>query len=168
VHALYVFSVWLHILAATLWIGGMGFLVLVVVPWLRSDGRQIAGLLLRKTGPRFRTVGWTCFAVLVVTGAFNLWVRGVRLASFADPSWLGSPFGKAVVAKLMLFTLVVLVSAHHDFVVGPKATAAIESDPTSPATTRLRAQAQRAGRLNALFALVLVGIAVTLVRGSPW
>ncbi len=167
-HALYVLSVWLHILAATLWIGGMGFLVLVVVPWLRSDGRQIAGLLLRKTGPRFRTVGWTCFGVLVVTGIFNLWVRGVRLANFCDPSWLSSPFGRAVVAKLAVFILVVLVSAHHDFVVGPKATEAIESDPSSPATTRLRAQAQRAGRLNALFALVLVGIAVILVRGSPW
>lgn len=165
---LYVLSVWLHILAATLWIGGMGFLVLVVVPWLRGGGRSVAGLLLRETGPRFRTVGWASFGVLVVTGAFNLWVRGVRLGSFVDPAWLSSSFGKAVVAKLTVFVVVLVVSAHHDFVVGPKATAAIEADPSSAETARLRKLAQRAGRLNALLAIVLVGIAVTLVRGAPW
>lgn len=168
VHGLYVLSVWLHILAATLWIGGMGFLVLVVVPWLRAGGRSVAGLLLRETGPRFRTVGWVCFGVLVLTGTFNLWVRGVRFASFVDPVWLASPFGKAVLAKLAVFAIVLLVSAHHDFVVGPQATAAIEADPSSEETARLRKLAQRAGRLNALLALVLVGIAVTLVRGVPW
>jgi putative copper export protein len=168
VHALYILSVWLHILAATLWIGGMGFLVLVVVPWLRGGGRSVAGLLLRETGPRFRTVGWVCFGVLVVTGTFNLWVRGVRFGSFGDPAWLGSPFGKAVVAKLLVFVVVLLVSAHHDFVVGPRASVAIEADPSSPETAQLRAKAQRAGRLNALLALLLVGLAVTLVRGSPW
>lgn len=165
---LYVVSVWLHILAATLWIGGMGFLVLVVVPWLRAGGRKVAGLLLRETGPRFRTVGWACFGVLVVTGTFNLWVRGVRLGSFVDPVWLGSSFGRAVLAKLFVFLVVLVVSAHHDFVVGPRATLAIEADPASPETARLRTMAQRAGRFNALMALVLVGIAVTLVRGVPW
>ena len=57
-HALYLFSVWLHILAATAWIGGMFFLVLVVVPWLRrGNERQDAATFLQETGERFRAVG---------------------------------------------------------------------------------------------------------------
>lgn len=70
-HALYLFSVWVHILAATVWIGGMLFLVLVIVPWLRRGGRADPALFLRETGERFRNVGWTCFGLLLVTGTFT-------------------------------------------------------------------------------------------------
>ena len=99
-HTVYLISVWLHVLAATAWIGGMFFLVLVVVPWMRSGRREQAGAFLRETGMRFRTVGWASFGILLATGSVNLWVRGVRLGDFARPEWLASPFGKTVLAKL--------------------------------------------------------------------
>ena len=79
-HALYLLSVWVHILAATAWVGGMFFLVLVVVPWLRKGEGSNAAVFLRETGERFRSVGWACFGLLLVTGTFNLWVRGVRVS----------------------------------------------------------------------------------------
>lgn len=169
-HALYFLSVWLHILAAIVWIGGMFFLVLVVVPWLRSGGgaRMDAGAFLRDTGQRFRTVGWSCFGVLLVTGSFNLWVRGVRLSDFVSAAWLRSPFAHSVLAKLLLFTLVLAVSGYHDFVIGPRATRVIAQDPRSPEAARLRKSASRWGRVNALLALLLVAVAVSLVRGLPF
>lgn len=165
--ALYLTSVWLHILAATLWIGGMGFLVLVVVPWLKRGDRARAGALLRETGERFRTVGWGCFVVVLVTGTFNLWFRGVRLGDFARVEWLASPFGHSVVAKLAVFAVVIALSAVHDFSVGPKATRAMSEDPDGPEALALRRRASLMGRANALLALVLVAIAVTIVRGWP-
>ncbi|MCC6849134.1 MAG: hypothetical protein IT294_11595 [Deltaproteobacteria bacterium] len=70
-HALYVFSVWVHVLAAITWIGGMFFLMIMVMPWLRQGDRATAAAFLRETGTRFRTVGWGGFGVLLVTGAFN-------------------------------------------------------------------------------------------------
>lgn len=167
-HAFYLFSVWLHILAATVWIGGMFFLVLVVVPWLRRGDRSMAGAFLRETGQRFRTVGWACFAILVVTGTFNLWVRGVRLSDFFRTEWLSAPFGKALIWKLGLFLVVLAVSAFHDFVIGPRATRAIERDPRSPDALRLRRRASLFGRLNVVLALALVAFGVMLVRGWPW
>jgi uncharacterized membrane protein len=163
VRALYLVSVWIHVLAAMAWIGGMFFLVLVVVPWLRRGGRENAGAFLRETGERFRAVGWACFAVLTVTGTFNLWVRGVRLSSFADPDWRATDFGRSVVLKLLAFALVVAVSGYHDFFVGPQAAAAIER--REPTAEPLRRRASLLGRVNALLALGLVAIAVTLVRG---
>lgn len=166
--ALYLLSVWIHILAAMTWIGGMFFLVLVVVPWLRAGDRANAGAFLRETGQRFRSVGWVCFAILLVTGTFNLYVRGVRLGDFTRAAWLASPFGKSVLLKLGLFALVLLVSAVHDFSVGPRASVAIQDDPKSPEAERLRRQASLMGRGNALLALALVAVAVTLVRGWPW
>jgi putative copper resistance protein D len=166
-HTLYLLSVYLHILSAVIWIGGMAFLVLVVVPWLRVGGQRVAGVFLRETGQRFSRVAWICFGVSLVTGSFNLWVRGVRFATLADPGWLATPFAKAVVSKLALFIAVLITSTIHDFVVGPRAAQAILADPTSAETARLRRQATRLGRLNALFALILVGLAVAIVRGAP-
>jgi putative copper resistance protein D len=167
-HGLYVVSVWLHILAATVWVGGMLFLVLVVVPWLRSGGRVDAAVFLRETGMRFRNVGWACFAVLLVTGMFALWTRGVRPEHLIEPAWLASSFGKLVLVKLGLFAAVLAVSAVHDFRVGPRATEAIARDAGSTAAARLRREASLLGRLNVLLALALVATGVVIVRGWPW
>ena len=103
--ALYLASVWLHLLAVITWLGGSMFLVLVAVPWLRRGDRALAARFLRETGPRLRALGWICFAIMAVTGGYNLWVRGVGLTSFADPAWRASPFGQAALAKLALFEL---------------------------------------------------------------
>jgi len=170
VHGLYILSVFLHILAATVWIGGMFFVVLVFVPWLRgsASGRENAAVILRETGVRFRTIGWICFAILTITGTYQLYVRGVRFGDFADSAFLGSPGGRLIVAKLAIFGVVLVMSYVHDFHVGPKATAAIEADPRSAEAARLRAAASRFGRLNAMLALVIVALAVMIVRGSPF
>lgn len=167
-HALYLVSVWLHVIAAITWIGGMLFLVMVVVPWLRHGDRAVAATLLRETGARFRNVGWACFAIALVTGTFQLWVRGVRLGDFVRSEWLASELGRTVVLKLAIFALVLLVSAVHDFAIGPRAALAIERDPGSPRAERLRRRASLLGRANVGFALVLVALGVGLVRGWPW
>ena len=167
-HALYLISVWLHILAATVWIGGMLFLVLVVVPWLRKATHSNPAAFLRESGERFRNVVWICFGVLVVTGSFNLWVRGVRLSDFGRTEWLASPFGKTVLVKLGAFLFVLLASTVHDFVVGPRATAAIALDPRSAQARTQRRRASLLGRINVLLALIIVAAAVMLVRGVPW
>lgn len=166
-HALYLLSVWLHILAAIVWIGGSTFLVLVVVPYLRKGDRAKAAALLRDTGPRFRDIGWACFTIVLVTGTYNLWMRGVRLSSFGDPAWRASQLGRAVELKLAVFTVVLLMSAVHDFVLGPKATRAIVADPRSKEAESLRSTASMMGRVNMLLALLLVAIGVVIVRGWP-
>lgn len=165
---LYLLSVWLHVMAATIWIGGLFFLMLIVVPWLRSGSSTEPARLLRETAGRFRSVAWACFATLLVTGTFNLWMRGVTPANFASVDWLTSPFGSVVLAKLVVFLLLVALSARHDFVVGPKAALAIQQAPQSPEAARLRREASLHGRINAVLALLLVALAVMIVRGRAW
>ncbi len=173
IHWLYLIAVWLHILAATVWVGGMFFLVLVVVPWLRHASRADAGAFWTATGTRFRVIGWTCFAISLSTGTFVLYLRGVRFSDFAIAGWRSSPFGQTVILKLSVFAAVLIISIVHDFVVGPRAARALALAATTgitdvAATTRLRRQASWLGRINALLALTLVALAVMLVRGRPW
>lgn len=167
-HGAYLLSVWLHLLAAIVWIGGMLFLVMVVVPYLRTADRAQAVAILSTTGRSFRRIAWWCFGLLFVTGVFNLYVRGVRLEDFVRSEWLASGFGHAVVLKLLLFMLVLLVSGVHDFSLGPKASEAARRDPRGAEAERLRRAASYLGRANVLLALLLVAAAVMIVRGWPF
>ena len=58
----------LHVLAATIWVGGQIRLV-VVVPALRRAGGPD---LTRAAGRRFQLVAWPAFALLLGTGVWNL------------------------------------------------------------------------------------------------
>ena len=167
-HLAYLLSVFLHILCAITWVGGMVMLMLVIVPWLRRGERAKAAAILRETGTRLRNIGWICFVLLAITGTYNLWVRGVRLASFANPDFLRSPLGRAVCYKLGLFLLIVVVSALHDFWIGPRASALLEAQTQSKEAEIWRRRAGRMGRINALLALLIVFAGVALVRGLPW
>ncbi|HEV2253498.1 MAG TPA: hypothetical protein VGS06_09920 [Streptosporangiaceae bacterium] len=57
----------LHVLAATVWVGGQLTLA-ALVPALRRFGTDVAGAAAR----RFNQVAWTAFGVLIVTGIWNI------------------------------------------------------------------------------------------------
>lgn len=166
--AFYILSVWLHILAAATWLGGMLFLALAVVPLLRRpEYGGIAAPLVHWLGVRFRWIGWVCLGLLVLSGTFNLIYRGYGW----DDVWSGrlwqGPFGQALGIKLALVAVIFVMSAVHDFRIGPRATALWQANPASPEAKRLRRQASWIGRLNLILALVVVALAVILVRGWP-
>ncbi len=161
------FFVWLHIIAAAVWFGGMVFLALVLVPVMRlTEYREHASRLVQLTGVRFRTVGWICLSVLVATGFVNLWHRGIGWAALSNAGFWASPFGNLLGWKLLVVALILVLSAYHDFWIGPRATASGQADPGSATALRLRRQASWMGRLNLLLALAAVVLAVLLVRGT--
>jgi putative copper export protein len=57
----------LHVLAATVWVGGQLTLA-ALVPALRRFGTDVAGTAAR----RFNQVAWTAIGVLTVTGIWNI------------------------------------------------------------------------------------------------
>jgi len=57
----------LHVLAATVWVGGQITLV-ALVPVLRRLGADIP----RAAARRFNQVAWPAFAILVITGIWNI------------------------------------------------------------------------------------------------
>lgn len=164
---LYGLSVWLHILAASIWIGGMAFLVFVIVPLLKKpELGAVASAFVQSSGERFRVLGWICLGTLLATGALNMWFRGIAWSSFFDGSFKESPMARTLAMKLGLVAAVLLVSAVHDFRVGPRATALWQQDPKSEAATRARKKAALYGRVNGMLSLLIVLLAVFLARGG--
>ncbi|MEW6470463.1 MAG: copper resistance protein CopD [Bacteroidota bacterium] len=157
---LYFASVFLHILAAAVWVGGMIFLVLVLIPAIRKNPEK--ALLLHTIGLKFRTVGWVILSILLVTGLYNMHFRQVAF------TWQGlteSYAGRMAGYKLLIFTVTVLISAIHDFYIGTTATRLWMDKADIQKTNRFRFWARWAGRINVLLALMAVGIGVALVRG---
>jgi uncharacterized membrane protein len=164
----YLLSVWLHIMAAIVWVGGTIFLVVVLVPAIRRPAfGGIASALIRSTALRFRWVGWVCFCIFVLTGVVNLLARGIGLRELRETIFWQGSFGRTLAIKLILVAAILLISAFHDFFLGPRAAAAWDADPASAETLRLRRQAVQLGRLNLLLALVVIVLGVMLVRGAP-
>src|SRR5829696_2525913 len=167
-HGLYLLSVWLHLLAAVVWIGGMVFLVLVLVPVSRrAEFRGSAPALIHHLGVRFRAVGWACLGLLVVSGVVNLAYRGYTWFDLGSGRLWQGPIGHILGATLLLVGVILLVSALHDFGLGPRATRLLQADPTSVAARRGRRQASWLGRLTLVLALVVVALGIMLVRGTP-
>jgi uncharacterized membrane protein len=137
---------WLHVLAAITWIGGMLFIALVLVPTTRRlEDQALRARLVHAAGLRFRTVGWVAIGVLVVTGLLNLWMHPVLLSS-ARFHW-----------KVGLVVLALILSAFHDFVLGPRA-GAPGADPSA------RVRASWIARINVLVVLAIVALGLSLFR----
>ena len=106
--------IWLHLVAAVSWVGGMIFLSLVLVPVLKREPFvSQKALLFRTIGRRFRAVVWGAIAMLLFTGPLLLHQRGLPIA---DP--LGWPMVLGV--KLGLVAILLILTLTHDLIIGPR------------------------------------------------
>ena len=156
----YLISVYLHILCATLWVGGMLFLVLVLLPAIKNHPERRN--LLGSVGIKFRLAGWIALIVLLLTGLFNMHYRGVSLADLTANS-----YGKLFLTKLILFCITLIISAYHDFYIGPRSIKMMADTHAANArqTKRYVKTARIVGELNMLLALIAVALGILIVRG---
>ncbi|HEX5614292.1 MAG TPA: CopD family protein [Acidimicrobiia bacterium] len=137
--------VFLHVLGATVWVGGQIALA-AVVPVVRGGGAE----LLRAVAHRFQLVAWSAFALLLATGVWNLFAVDV---ADQDGDYLGT-----LAAKLAFVTLSGICAAAHALLTGPSVATA--RDEREARRRRARSGALAGGGL--LFALAAVFYGVVL------
>ena len=161
---LYYVNITIHVLAAMLWLGGMFFLGVVGAPALRAvEPPVLRQRLFQELGVRFRTVGWIAITVLVLTGLVNLHYRGWLHwhGVLASSAFWGTTVGTALGVKLASVTVMILVSAVHDFLLGPLAG---RLQAGTPQAVAFRKRAAWLARINAILGVVVVVAAVRLPR----
>jgi len=138
----YYISVWLHIIGAAFWIGGMLFLPLVLLPGIKEhpDRRN----LLMATGLKFRFYGYIVLTIMLITGLLNIYFRGIH---FSWQFFIGNRYGR-------------LVSLFHDLFVGRKAIAQMQDNK------KIKLVASWTGRILLLIALTMAYIGVLISRGG--
>ena len=164
---LYILSVWLHVVAATAWIGSMLFFTAVLVPAMRDPALRVASpSLMRIIGRRYREFAWASLGVLLLTGVTNLYFRGLLSATLADSSFWSSAFGRTLRWKLVFVFFVFCTTSAHDVWTRTVATKAARDTRSSATAMKYRQCASLLGRATLFLSLVVLFFAVQLVRGS--
>lgn len=103
---------WLHLLATTIWIGGMAFNIWVLRPSLSiiepAKRVKLVGTVLK----RFIYFAWVSIGVLIFTGIF--------LGRGASEVMLSSNYGIALIFKHAIVAVMVVIVASVSFVFFPK------------------------------------------------
>ncbi len=167
----YQVAVFIHLLAAMTWIGGTLFLIMVMVPLSRGiiEPPALGIRVLTQAARRFRVVAWASIILLVITGAFiatDQW--RITLDVFLTG---GGHFVRVLQIKVGLVALIIVLSAVHDFVLGPRIAGALErarsgGEPTS-GLMRGRLGLVWLARFNLLLVLAIVALAIVMTRGFP-
>jgi len=122
----------LHVLSASVWVGGTVALVFVGVPAIRKLEGEARATAMRALGRRWRPLGWSAMAVAVLSG---LWLTELH-GGFSRAS-LETDFDRTLIAKSVLVALLVGGALVHDYVLGPRLQNELRAaDPAAPATRR--------------------------------
>lgn len=155
--SLYLVSAFLHVVAATAWVGSMIFFAAVVVPMLRDPSLVASARpLLRVLGARYRMLAWASLAVLAVTGVTNLVTRGLGWDILSKADFWRAGFGRTLAYKLGFVALIFVSTSAHDLWMGKRAVQRMAAEPSSDAASSFRRRASWLGRATLVFSLVVV------------
>ena len=122
----------LHILSASVWVGGTVALVFVGVPAIRKLEGEARATAMRALGRRWRPLGWSAMAVAILSG---LWLTELN-GGFTRAA-LETDFDRTLIVKSALVVLLVGGALVHDYVLGPRLQRELRAkDQAAPATRR--------------------------------
>ncbi len=160
-------TLWIHVTAAVVWVGGNLILAMVIVPHFRQHLPPVRRIqLLTEIGKRFEPVVWVCIIILFFTGLINVFFA-VDITSAAP---IPGAFMRTLLIKIGLFFLLVLLTAVHSMVYAPRLAAAVETlDPEltelPPAVASLRSRMSVISSLMGVVSLLILLAAVALRQG---
>lgn len=112
-----VIIMFIHIICACFWVGGMLFMVLVSSPYIRKTPFKDEAF--QNIGIRFSKLGTlVALPVLFITGLLNMHFLNISYVSLVHPQNI---YERTLQIKFHTFLLVVVISLVHDFYFGKKA-----------------------------------------------
>ena len=165
---MYFLNVWIHILAAAVWTGGLIYTAAVVVPFALSHQDEERQRILRGLGRRFRWIAWGSIVVSILTGIGNLVLRltPIKLSQIFNGEVFDPEKVERLIAiwlpwKLMLVIVMIGLMAFHD-ITSMRAARRYEGSPDSAPGNRA---GSRAAALATLVAILVLYASVRLVHG---
>ncbi|MBA3275074.1 MAG: CopD family protein [Chloroflexia bacterium] len=104
-----------HLVAASIWAGGIALLVAVLLPGLRRLDPERRRLVLRRLLPRFSTLALICMAVIGVTGFYAGWLHVGNWTALTT-----TPYGRALMVKLGLLLVILILAGINLLVITRK------------------------------------------------
>ena len=151
------FLLWLHLLGVVAWIGGIAYILLVLMPAMPKIALRDRANFVPLTLRRFLRVVWIAVTVILVTGlcrAFTIWPAG-------EASFWTTPLGRILGEKLGMVVLILGVVLSVTLRAVPRAIAHVATHKDDPADAY--ACKQCATIIGSLKRHLQIGLAIALV-----
>jgi uncharacterized membrane protein len=149
--SMFVLSLWLHLLATVIWIGGIASVLFVVLPSAKAALGQETARLMGAVSKRFTPMANASIVLLVVTGTVLIY-SGSQASGTANGNIWSFPF----VLKLLLALIMILVHFYRNLILAPRI-AGTSSEAQKGSLQRLS--------LNLVKANFFIGLAVLFLSG---
>ena len=121
-----------HLLSATVWVGGTIALVFVGVPAIRKLEGEARATAMKALGRRWRPLGWSAMGVAILSG---LWLTEIH-GGFNSAA-LSTDFDRTLILKSVLVVFLCIGALIHDYVLGPRLQRELRAgEPQAPVTRR--------------------------------
>ena len=121
-----------HLLSATVWVGGTIVLVFVGVPAIRKLEGEARATAMKALGRRWRPLGWSAMGVAILSG---LWLT--HLHGGLNSAALSTDFDRTLILKSVLVVFLCIGALIHDYVLGPRLQREMRAgEPQAPVTRR--------------------------------
>jgi len=148
-------SITVHLLAVSMWVGGLATLVALAGPGWRSFPDEKRAPLLRDLIRRFGWLGYGSVIVIIVTGTVN------SITAFASITDLWKyAYGRVVLAKIALLVVALVLAARHRYRVPVGLSETATADSAARGFTRTSA-------VETVVLAVVVALAAGLVALVP-
>ena len=154
---LYYIGVWLHIIGAAFWIGGMLFIPLILLPAIQNNPERAK--MLMEAGLKFRYFGYIVLAILFVTGLLTMYFRGIP---FTWIFFTKSHYGQLLSLKFILFLFILLISVLNDLVASKNEKELMQNGDSEG----FKNISIWAGRIILLISFVMAYLGVVISRGA--
>jgi uncharacterized membrane protein len=155
-----VFILWLHLLGAIVWVGGLCFQLLVVAPLLSRSPMTAERLRFELSlDLRFRSVMWPAVGLVLLTGLYN--VMNVLYATALPGSNVPPAFVRFLGFKLLLVVLLLVLQGIQRFALQARTVALLARLPSEQAV--LPEALLKLRRLSHLLSLLTVSTAVVVI-----
>lgn len=150
--SMYIINNFVHLLFAVIWIGGMIFMNLVLMPSLSSIDPNERGKLFAQIAKRFTIVAWGSTLLLLITGFFK--TPSGMLFNFS------TDYGMMITVKHILFLVMIIFGSIITFVEAPKIKKYAPKPGEKPAQEFVNAQ----GKIKLLSASnMILGIIILIL-----
>ena len=158
-----VLIMWVHLVAASIWVGGSIFIGIVLAPLLKTISDSIEGRLsiMIRVGRKFNKIAVPSLIILIVTGLYN------SSGYLTKPSlFLSTNYGLVLVVKIILVIILIITFIIHVRLIRSKVEKQIESKTLSSIEIqRFRSKIIALGRITVIVSVAILLMAALLHSG---
>ncbi|MBI5566622.1 MAG: copper resistance protein CopC, partial [Chloroflexi bacterium] len=152
---------WLHLIAMSIWVGGLAQLALSVPAVAKSLGAEDRSWLWLKTVVTFSTAAALALGVVLLTGAY---LSMLHVGDWA--ALISTSYGQALLVKLAIAGVAMLIGAYNLIVTKPQLDRAIDQPDQAPIVQRRFRRVVIAEAAAAVLVVAAAGVLTNLPRSK--